>query len=623
MATTAGRRGLVAKGMAAARLAAGRALAVGLVLAAATGAAFAETRLALVIGNSAYAVRPLPNPKNDAALMSETLKGAGFEVTTLIDADQALMKRAILDFGRRLRSSDSVGLFYYAGHGVQAGGENYLIPVSADIADLEEVALNGVSLTELMKTMERSGSRLNIAILDACRDNPFASSTRSAAGGLAPVSAPTGTLIAYATGPGHVAYDGTGANSPYTSALVEAIPSEGAPVEDVFRRARRKVLELTDGKQTPWEHSSLTGEFYFKPKIADPQSAARLDDRPPPAADKRLAEIEAWETIKTSTDADVLRRHIESYPNGVFTELAMYRLKGLETYTAGWTSIVTGSTPAKAATVPGEDLYEQAVKLDAPNAKLADLERAASLYRAAAEAGLPAAMFNLARAYDKGRGVVRDLETAALWYRNAADKGHAGAMASLGSMFEHGEGVERDGDEAFRLYGLAAEKGDANAMASLGYLYQSGTGTSRNPGLARDWYQKAVAEKQPRAMFNLALMHIKGEGGKIDLVAGVRLLQLAANAGHAGSQRELASLYDEGRGLARDHGKAADYLLTAYKAGDPQARRDLLERPDAWSFSTRRQVQKKLAQKGFSPGPAIGFFTAKTRQALEKFGSQS
>lgn len=594
-----------------------------LLLLSLTSTASAETRLALVIGNSGYAMRPLPNPKNDAALIAETLKSSGFEVTTLIDADQALMKRSILDFGRRLRSSDSVGLFYYAGHGVQVAGENYLIPVGADITDLEEVALNGVSLSELLKTMERTGSSLNIAILDACRDNPFGSQTRSAAGGLAPVTAPTGTLIAYATAPGHVAYDGTGGNSPYSAALAEAIPAEGVPLEEVFRRARRKVLEVTAGKQTPWEHSSLTGDFYFHPKIADPETAARTDDKPPPSPDKRLAEIDAWEAIKATTDPEVLRHHIETYPNGVFTELATYRLKGLETYAAGWSSIITGSTPANAAPAPGQATYEEAVKLDAPGAKLADLERATELYRTAAEAGLPAAMFNLARAYDKGRGAVRDLETAALWYRNAADKGHVGAMAALGSMFEHGEGVEKDPDEAFRLYSLAAEKGDANAMASLGYLYQSGTGTERNASMAREWYAKAAALEQPRAMFNLALMHLKGEGGKADIAEGVRLLKLAADAQHPGSLRELASLYDEGRGLARDSGRAADLLLAAFKAGDPQARRDLLERPDTWSFMTRLKVQKRLAQKGYAPGPAIGFFTAKTRTALERFGAPS
>ncbi len=247
-------------------------------LVALPAAAWAETRIALVIGNSGYASKPLPNPARDADLIARTLRSVEFQVTLILDANQDAMKRAILEFGRQLRASDSVGLFYYAGHGVQVDGENFLIPVGADIKDLEEVALNGVNVTELMKTMERAASRLNIAVLDACRDNPFPAPTRTLARGLAPVTAPSGTLIAYATAPGQVAFDGDDGHSPYSAALAEAIPTAGAPLEEVFRRTRRKVLEVTQSKQTPWEHSSLTGEFFFKPKGAEPETSARPDE---------------------------------------------------------------------------------------------------------------------------------------------------------------------------------------------------------------------------------------------------------------------------------------------------------------------------------------------------------
>ena len=150
-----------------------------------------------------------------------------FQVTLLLDASQAAMKRAILEFGRQLRASDSVGLFFYAGHGVQVDGENFLIPVGADIKDLEEVALNGVNLTELMKTMERAASRLNIAILDACRDNPFASPRVRLPAALRPSPRPRERSIAYATAPGQVAYDGENGHSPYTFALGRGDPDPG------------------------------------------------------------------------------------------------------------------------------------------------------------------------------------------------------------------------------------------------------------------------------------------------------------------------------------------------------------------------------------------------------------
>lgn len=591
------------------------------VLAAAltTASAQAETRLALVIGNSSYAKTPLANPRNDAALIATALEGAGFDVTRLIDADQALMKRAILDFGRRLRSADSVGLFYYAGHGVQIDGENYLIPVGADIAALEEVALNGVALGELLKTMERAGSRLNIAILDACRDNPFAGTSRSVARGLAPVTAPSGTLIAYATAPGQVALDGTGSNSPYTAALAEAIPSEGVPIEDVFRRTRRKVLEVTSNRQTPWEHSSLTGEFFFRPKSALPEASARDDTTSQPAGDARLAEIAAWEKIRASKDPEALRQFLGSYPEGLFSELASLRLVNLETYAAPWTQITTGSISASTEPAKAETLYEEAVKLDSPTATASDVEKSAFLFREAAKLGLPAAMFSLARAYDKGRGVARDAGEAADWYKEAAAKDHVPAMASLGTLYEFGEGVPVDLAEALRLYLQAANAGDVNAMTSLGFLYAEGKGVARHPGEARKWYAKAAAGGQSRAMFNLALMHIRGEGGRANFAEAVRLLRTAADKGHAGALRELAALHDEGRGVSRDPVKAAELLLQAFKSGSEQARRDILERPDAWSFSTRRQVQRKLAQRGYYTGTAHGYFDPRTRSALERF----
>lgn len=586
------------------------------------GHAQAESRLALVIGNSAYAQKPLANPRNDAELMRQTLEAQGFAVTALVDADQVAMRKAILEFGRQLRDSDSVGLFYYAGHGVQVDGENYLIPTGADIRDLEDVALNGINLTELLRSMERSESRLNIAILDACRDNPFASRTRSASRGLAAVEAPAGTLIAYATAPGRVSYDGTGENSPYTVALAANIPTEGAPLEDVFRRTRRKVLEVTGGKQTPWEHSSLTGEFFFKPKIAAPEtSSARDGERPMPEPDKRLAELQAWDAIKSTTDVVVLKRHLDTYPNGVFSELVSIKIAAFEEKANTWSWVVK---PAVADTElrDAEAFYEEALKLDHPAATSLELVQAVALYRRAAEMGMPAAMHGLARAYDKGRGIERNTTEAAAWYKRAADKGHAGAMASLGTMYEFGEGVGLDMVEAIRLYRQSAEAGDANGMTSLAYLYAEGKGLDRDAAEARRWYGKAVSKGNLRAMFNLALMHMQGLGGSASLPDAVRLLRSAAGKGHAGAMRERASLYDEGRGVPRDPKLAARHLLAAYKAGEKQARLDIFERPERWSFSTRREVQKQLAAKGLYSGQAHGIFNAQTRRALDRLALQ-
>ena len=235
-----------------------------LVLALYAAEANAGRRIALVIGNSTYVkVGTLPNPANDARLISKSLEATGFEVKLVIDTNQATMKRAMLDFGRDLREDVDASVFYYAGHGVQVKGENYLVPIDADISSETEVQLQTVSVNVFLNVMEGSASKVNIVILDACRNNPFAGSSRSLNSGLASVIAPRGTYIAYATAPGEVARDGTGANSPYTQALAEVMTEPGLKLEDTFKRARERVLKVTKDAQVPWESTSITGDFYF------------------------------------------------------------------------------------------------------------------------------------------------------------------------------------------------------------------------------------------------------------------------------------------------------------------------------------------------------------------------
>jgi formylglycine-generating enzyme required for sulfatase activity len=225
----------------------------------------AETRIALVIGNSEYSSGPLPNPANDAKMIGETLSSLGFEVIARRNADQNTMKRAIQEFGSRLEKGgpSAVGLFYYAGHGVQLNGRNYLIPTTAQIEREGDVEIEAVSADWVIEQMRYARNRLNIVILDACRNNPFTRSMRSVDHGLATMDAPAGILIAYSTAPGAVAADGSGRNSPYTEALSQAMRDLHEPVEQVFKHVRVGVMGATSGRQVPWESSSLTGDFYF------------------------------------------------------------------------------------------------------------------------------------------------------------------------------------------------------------------------------------------------------------------------------------------------------------------------------------------------------------------------
>ncbi len=235
----------------------------------------AEVRIALVIGNGNYPSAPLQNPVNDARDISHTLKSLGFTVSTYIDADRRTMRQALREFGGQLKQAD-VGLFYYAGHGMQISGRNYLLPVQIDISSADEVEDESIAADAVLRKMQSAGNRLNIVILDACRNNPFARSFRGVELGLARMEGPVGTLIAYATAPGSVAADGDGQNGLYTQYLLQALRQPGLTIEQVFKKVRNGVRSATDGRQIPWESSSLTGEFFFLP-----MSRLATDPRPP------------------------------------------------------------------------------------------------------------------------------------------------------------------------------------------------------------------------------------------------------------------------------------------------------------------------------------------------------
>ena len=257
-------------------------LAIGLLtigLLAGPAVAQAERRVALVIGNSAYKAAPLKNPVNDARDIAASLKALGFEVTLLPDATHKQMEAAVREFGLSLRQG-GVGLFYYAGHGIQVGGENYLVPVDAVIQTESDVKFGSLNAGLVLGKMEDAGNALNIVILDACRNNPFARSFRSAEAGLAKMDAPTGSIIAYATAPGSVASDGVGKNGVYTRHLLETMRTPGLSITDVFMRVRMGVVADTAKKQVPWESSSLTGYFYL---TGGPQGGAPVAAAPAPA----------------------------------------------------------------------------------------------------------------------------------------------------------------------------------------------------------------------------------------------------------------------------------------------------------------------------------------------------
>lgn len=287
--------------------------------------AHSQQRIALVVGNSNYEhTTKLRNPSNDAQDLTTRLQALGFEVIGGTDLDRRTLVEALIKFGRASETAE-VALFYYAGHGLQVNGQNYLVPVDARVEFEAEIDISLVSLSGVMQQLER-GSKTNIIFLDACRDNPFAkelarSDKRSAVSlsrGLGRVQTGSGTFIAFATQPDAVASDGNGRNSPFTSALLSHIGQPGESISDMMIEVRNDVMAKTNGAQVPWDSSSLTGRFAFAPAAGD---AAQQSTAP----DSSLLEKEAYEQAVEVGSCGAYEAFTRRYPGSFFTELARER----------------------------------------------------------------------------------------------------------------------------------------------------------------------------------------------------------------------------------------------------------------------------------------------------------
>lgn len=286
-------------------------------------------RVALLIGNSAYQhTSALSNPRHDAADLAKILSSLGFEVIEGYDLDKAALDGKVRAFADALDGA-SVGLFFYAGHGLQVSGENYLVPVDAKLGSAAALDFEMVRLSFIQRVMERA-TETNIIFLDACRDNPLARNlaramgTRSAAigRGLAPVESGAGTLISFSTQPGNVALDGRGRNSPFAAALVEELAASRDDISTVLIGVRNRVMAATSDRQVPWEHSALRARLYLQ--RSEPAGPASAD------AGKLGEAAQAWSVTKDSTSAAVLRAYAQRYDGTVFSELARARLGELE-----------------------------------------------------------------------------------------------------------------------------------------------------------------------------------------------------------------------------------------------------------------------------------------------------
>ena len=278
-------------------------------------------KVALVIGNGKYKDAPvLKNAPNDAKAIAAALKGAGFEVNLKLDTGRAEMLDAIRAYVHLMEQKKHVGLFYFAGHGVQLDWRNYLLPIDAVIDKIEDVAKQSVEIARLMDGLTKAANPMNVIILDACRENPFGTARPVAQKGLSQMDAPTQTILAYATSPGNVASDGDGANGLYTENLLREIKVPEAKIEDIFKRVRLGVRRKSNGAQIPWESTSLEEDFWFIPpkdlKAASDAEKTKLFEE----------ELATWERVKGAGAPGPLEDFLRRWPSGPFSELAQLQL---------------------------------------------------------------------------------------------------------------------------------------------------------------------------------------------------------------------------------------------------------------------------------------------------------
>jgi len=491
-----------------------------------------EHRVALVIGNGRYRSAPLVNPVNDARAMSEALLSVGFQVTLLEDATLRQMAIAARDFGDTLQQG-GVGLFFYAGHGMQIKGRNYLIPVGTDIQREDEVAYNAFDAGLLLGKMETARTRVNIVILDACRNNPFSRSFRSASQGLAQMDAPIGSYVSFATAPSKLASDGKEGNGLYTQHLLKAMRTPGLKIEDVFKRVRIGVMTDSKGQQIPWDNSSLMGDFYFIPPertatkatpAGEPHGATRSTaPASPPREPPRIATAE--ESMAPSAvsvpspapvanaDKEVLLAKLPPNPRPATPPrvdrkaeealAALYR-KGMDAKARG--DLFTAAEAFGRAAEEGHARasYEMGLLLKIGRKPITqDLPRSQRFFLQAAEQGDMAAQYEVARMFAQGVGVARNCTEAAVWARKAAEAGSPDAAVLLGELNIADCGGARNPQEAARWFRVAADKGLASAQFSLGVLYMNGDGVPKDLNEARKWLTAAASKGNTTARFYL------------------------------------------------------------------------------------------------------------------------
>jgi TPR repeat protein len=610
----------------------------------------AESRFALIIGNGAYkSVPALSNPANDAEDVATTLKSLAFKVTLKLDLDLAAMQRAIDEFALASANAD-VSLLYYAGHGLQLAGRNYLIPVGAELRKLDDLGARTVALDAVVAELGR-GNGAHLVFLDACRNNPFAGAGLALpAAGLARVGEHRGFFITYATEPGKVAFDGSGRNSPFATAFLAHLATPGADISSMMIAVRNDVFAATGGQQSPLDESGLTKQFYFAGAAAadetpetqfwrlagndrDPNLLqAYLDRYPdgPHAADVRSllsgagqpaattarsqgdVETFLWSVARSERRASLAELYLARYPNGAHVDDAKALLGSLHAAEQESSSPEFAcerlATHPHDATAGVNGVEMESLKKNAEAAiQLCGQAAAAHPEIAHYQALLARATFAAGR-YDEG----------IVLYRKAAAGNDARAMVSLGLLLETGDHAPKDLKAAYALYEKAAERGSADGALDLAVALINGKGIDVDTPRAVALLEKASGSGSARASFDLAAVVANGVSGKPRGEA-LTLFRRAGAEGYPEGYRAAAVLLDEGRGVSKDPVAAAEDLLRAVAADAGEARAELTGKKQTWTAETIRDLQARLKSAGYYAGPIDGKTGAAIGPALTQW----
>ena len=492
---------------------------IAVLLLASASYAIAQPRVATVIGNGDY-VKPgwrLKNPVNDAHLMADTLRSIGYEVKVYENLDENEMEAAFQDHGNRLaaKGPDTIGVFYFAGHGVQSGKYNYLMPVDARPSTEQDVWAQAPRLGLATEFMESAGNAVNFIILDACRDNPLPRARRTgASGGLGQPKRARGFVFAYATEPGRTAADGVGTNSPFTEALAAILPTQGLSYFDVLSLVTDRVDDATNGGQTPYLSTGLiggTGVCLNPNGCGGPIQAVAA-----PAS--------------ASGGASVARSTGSASPSEVRPGMSEEARQYAEECDAGDLS----------------QCRNLGISYRNGHGVSQDYDEAVRLYRKACDGGHALGCSNLGFMYSKGLGVSQDHSEAARFYRKACDDGHALGCNNLGLMYRKGNGVSQDDVEAARLYRKACDGGHAQGCSNLGFMYSKGLGVSQDDVEAARLFRKGCEGDDALSCTNLGAFYYNGTGSvSQDKAEAVRLFRKACEGGDGTGCKYLKALTEQ------------------------------------------------------------------------------